>query len=713
MADFFIYNNNGVLPGYTPGIPGYGQIGSTGDTGDTGASVYYCAFDLSNPVELKTANSYIQENKELSNNTVQKISGEYIENDIIIDCTGGIYKLVACSEGLEIFQYGTKTSSSVYTSDVNGITGLDVYCATAFLNTSLYCWKTASTYSQAYVEEATYKIPDDGGSGEYSGNTESTDTILTYVGFPHKTRYRNKIEDQAYGNYVKFDLQTSNESSYNRYVYVLCFPNGQVFKQMSDVTTAKFFIDNRYIYGMFDVKSWMNGSMKTGDGASLYGIGNLKADEVDKCLADLIEFNGVNEIYSDIAKESDDSLKDSSMNNEHKKDATVLCSEFIKYNCTAYVDIFNTKTNKSYRIDFDDIFITSSTDEDSDKQITTAQATNIESVKNNIIWKIYDYPAHAWLNNPAYDMDAYVPFVVDDASTVDEYLVRCYFVTRNSRTDENDKSALESYINENVSTLSGLSDDVWNNWAWHDSSAGNRVIRVYFRNLNTFSLAIKYSNKGKCVDNDGTVLSETSYPTTMVYVSAPDCNLIQYGKDSEYNKKIEDLAETNSLTKVSGVIEGCDPGIYYLNKFVAPGIDTSGMSGNVMEAGLTDYTLTCSTYGLDPGKYHYIEIGFVPFTTSDNKEYHVNIPADKLENESDAVPQRVIYNIGGEEILPFHIPGNALTPDNELTSVSGDFDLTLNLYAITDSVGKTSDSTAEDGSEISYNPLDYVYKDIV
>ena len=68
MADYFIYNNDGILPEYNPGIPGYGQRGSRGDTGSTGASVYYSSFDLSKPSDYDLANKYVKTNKSLSNN---------------------------------------------------------------------------------------------------------------------------------------------------------------------------------------------------------------------------------------------------------------------------------------------------------------------------------------------------------------------------------------------------------------------------------------------------------------------------------------------------------------------------------------------------------------------------------------------------------------------------------------------------------------------
>lgn len=696
MADFFIYNNDGVLPEYIPGIPGYGQMGSTGDTGDTGASVYYCSFDLNNSDELATANSYIRLNKELSNNIDSQISGEYVENDIIIDCTGGIYRLVSNTGALEISQYDTKTNASIYTSDTESITGLDVYCATAFLNTSVYCWKVSGNYEQAHLEKST-TINEYGAEAEFDS---------TYIGVPHKVRYRNKIEGLVYGNYVRFSLQTHNVQQYNQYTYVLCFPNGQAFRQVSKNTDATFFIDNRYIYGMFDMKTWMCGSMKLGTGERVYGIANLASDTLDKPLAELIEFNGVNRIYSRTQETSEILPEDSSMNGEWKKDVTVLCSEFIKNNCTAYVDIFNTKTNKMYRVDFDDIFLSSNSDENGDTHLTVSGATNIESAKNNIIWKVHNYPALAWLNmtDNTYDMDAFVPFVVDDASTVDEYSVRCFYVNGNARSAENQRGALESYINSNIVSLADFKN--WDDWMWRDSSAGNRVVRVYFRNLQSFSLSIKYNSKGYCTEN-GIKSEETSYPTTMVYVGAPDCNLIQYGKDSSWNDKIQE----DEFVNTTGIIDDCDAGIYYLNKFVAPGIDTTNMSGNVMEAGLTDYTLTCTDFGLNPTKYHYIEIGFVPFTVG-GKEYHANIPETNLNDPKEAVPQRRMFydpedRFKQAEILPFHIAGN----DAEGDPVSGDFDLSLNLYAIVDSMERPNNT--QDYDETSYNPVNFVYKDIV
>jgi hypothetical protein len=697
MADFFIYNNDGILPEYIPGIPGYGQIGSIGDTGDNGSSVYYSSFDLSDVNDLKLANECILSNNMLSNNLDSSNYNTYKENDIIIDCTGGMYLLSLDSSNKLIIKPFNTITSSIYNADSEKFIGLDVYSSTVFLNNSRYSWKPSSEYTKAYMA----KVTKDDDTEEY-----------TYTETPHKVRYRNLLEDEVYGNYITFKLLTSDEiSDEYTYTYVLCFPNGQSFKSMSVNRKCTIFIDNRYIFGMFDAKSWMN-PYKLKD-TSLYGIINLTSDETEKNLFDSIAFNGVNKIYAkDVSDESVDTMKDSSMNNEWKKEISGMCSEFIKNNCTAHVDIFNSKTNKMYRIDFNDIFINNSIDENGDIITEQTQNTNIESAKNNIIWTNYTYPYHAWLSNTnnTYDMDGFVSFIKDDPNTIDEYKVECYFVNNRDTMDVSNRSALESYINPTVyNNLFGDFEN-WDNWQWNDSSAGNRVIRIYFKNLSSFSLSIKYANKVWDVSTGEEKTGSSTYPTTLVYVGAPDCNLIQYGKDSEYNSIIENIAATNTITQTTGIIPDCDfPGIYYLSKFVAPGVDTSEMQGNVMEAGLSDYTINCSTFNLSTSSYHFIEIGFVTFKDSD-KEYHANIPATTVGIDQ-SVPLMELFTDPTDhqsEILPFSSP----ELDEYGLPISGAIDLSLNLSAIVDSDDSDSDAS-KTGETNEYNPINFVYKDTI
>ena len=690
MADFFIYNNDGIIPDYIPGIPGYGQRGSRGNTGFPGASVYYSSFDLSNPKEQKLANDCIKNNKVLSNNLDDANANEYREHDIIIDTTGALYILVKDekSDELKISGYQTSNNStSVYSSPAEHFTGFNIFCSTSFLKSSSYSWKRKNPKgSETLLEKTSEK------NGKYM-----------YTKTPNKVRYRNKIEDTVYGNYVTFKLTHDNTIQDSDYIYtfVLCFPNGQCFKTISKSSACTMFIENRYIYGCFDVKSW-NDPMTQFE-TPLYGVANLNDDNVldGTKLIDCIEFNGVNLKYSKEAfNENPSQNKDASMNKEYSKETTILCSEFIKHNCTGYAELYSKETGVTYRIDMDDIFIKNSPD----GSTSTSSMTNIESIKDNLIWSVYNYPSRAWVSDTdiKYDMDAYVPFVVDSTETEDEHRVDCFFVTNRNPEDAKHRGALESYINPEFNEFHDFNG--WDSWVWKDSSSGNRVIRLYFRNLDSFSISIKYNDNAVSVGSDGTI-KEEYYPTTMVYVGAPDCNLIQYGNNTGINDKIQ----ADSITGITGILNKCDkPGIYYMNKFIAPGIELKEPDKNVMEAGLTDYTIHPKEYNLDTAEYHYIEIGLVSFKDKDDIESHLNVPKSDNVDASKVLPKyRMFENKDNyqSEMPPF----SAADIDYNGDLISGIPDLSISLYAVADAVDSSEDTA--DIEPIPYDPMNYVHKD--
>lgn len=684
MTDFFIYNSSGVIPDYMPGIPGYGQHGSRGDTGSAGASVYYSSFDLSKSKELTLANSCIKNKKVLSNNLDDANADEYREHDIIIDCTGTLYVLTNVDGELAISTYQSN-NTTMYSSPMEHFTSLNIFCSTSFLKSSEYVWKCENpNASQTVMTESDEE-------GKY-----------VYTNTSHKVRYRNKVENEIYGNYINFKLvhdSTVQDSDYT-YAFVLCLPNGQCFKTISASPRCTMFIENKFVYGCFDVKSW-NSQMVVGQ-QPLYGIANLTSETIagGDNIFDCIKFNGVNHKYTEEAiLQNIGTIADASLNNEWSKETTILCSEFIKYNCTGYVELCSKETGKMYRIDMDDIFL----EKTSDSSISTHALTNIESAKDNLIWSVFSYPAHEWLSDSStkYDMDAYVQFVIDSDKTEDEHEVDCYFVTNRNELDEQHKGALESYINNSANEFHNFTD--WESWKWNDSSAGNRVIRLYFRNLDSFSLSLKYNTKASSIDASGIVV-QNSYPTTMVYIGAPDCNLIQYGNNDAANMQIA----VDTLTGTTGIIANCDePGIYYLNKFIAPEVELKEPDANVMEAGLTDCTIHPKEFNLSTSEYHYIEIGLVSFSDKNGIESHMNVPKYEYVDPSNASPAYKLFADPTDyqkEILPFSIPGKDY--NDEL--VSGKYDLSVAVYAISDA---TESAEPAGGEAVSYDPSDYVYKD--
>ena len=160
MADIFIYNGDSFLPGYLPGLIGYGQRGANGNIGATGSSVHYSSLNVLAYEESKDSSvdasvltsdtehinkeviELILLGKELSNNGYSSRNVEYMVNDIIIDRTGRFYiikeidllkeKVIITS----IDDYG-KSNYSIIT---NTFTGFNVYCSTTFLKSDSKKW---------------------------------------------------------------------------------------------------------------------------------------------------------------------------------------------------------------------------------------------------------------------------------------------------------------------------------------------------------------------------------------------------------------------------------------------------------------------------------------------------------------------------------------------------------------------------------------------
>lgn len=78
---------------YAPGIATYGPAGKVGATGMNGNSCFYCNYNISN--EADSANYKILHNKLLSKYKDVSLSRAYQAGDVIVDCTGGIYKIYA------------------------------------------------------------------------------------------------------------------------------------------------------------------------------------------------------------------------------------------------------------------------------------------------------------------------------------------------------------------------------------------------------------------------------------------------------------------------------------------------------------------------------------------------------------------------------------------------------------------------------------------
>ena len=383
MADIFIYNGDSFLPDYLPGLIGYGQRGANGNIGATGSSVHYSSLnvlayeesnDSSVDASVLTSNTehinkevikLILLGKELSNNGYSSRNVEYMVNDIIIDRTGRFYiikeidllkeKVIITS----IDDYG-KSNYSIIT---NTFTGLSVYCSTTFLKSD----------SKKWIQ------PNMSFSGiEYFNGTHSP-----------KVYHTEDLGENIFGNFVNFNLSYDATADISKYTYkfVLAFPNGQTIETYSTDPYKTIFVDNKLVFGWFDTNGWTNSynfSLSTLNKHNLALLdSNSEGDgSINKEMSNLVESHV---ILGDSMK-----CRGAVYNKEHNsgmsnKENTVLCSFFIKYNCTAYAEVIDAESGIVYRIDMDDIFISKE-----GSQIVNKHPDIEESVQN-LNWSVNNY----------------------------------------------------------------------------------------------------------------------------------------------------------------------------------------------------------------------------------------------------------------------------------------------------------------------------------
>lgn len=357
MADVFAYNGDSFLPEYLPGLIGYGQRGADGNNGATGASVHYSSLNVlvyqeSNEAgenstqdvsvlttEMDHVNSevinLILRGKELSNNGYSSRNVEYMVNDIIIDRTGRFYIIKTIDKEKEIVEINSidEYGKSNYSIITNTFTGFSAYCSTTFLKTDGKKWVQPNPLFSG---------------DEYINGTHSP-----------KVYHANDLAENIYGNFINFSLSYAPGADISNYTYkfVLSFPNGQTVEAYSPDPYKSIFIDNRYVFGCFDTNGWAN--------SYNFSIHNL--EKVKTGLSgnddDLSEYSNLVESYMKMGDYM--KCRGAVYNEEYNDDIankanTVLCSFFIKYNCSAYAEIIDSTSSVVYRIDLDDIFISKS-----------------------------------------------------------------------------------------------------------------------------------------------------------------------------------------------------------------------------------------------------------------------------------------------------------------------------------------------------------------
>lgn len=384
MADIFVYNGDSFLPDYLPGLIGYGQRGADGNIGATGSSVHYSSVnvlvyeDSSTDSSLDTsvlsteADHINQEvidlilrGKELSNNGYSSRSVDYMANDIILDRTGRFYIIKEINKDKEIVvitsidDYG-KSNYSVIT---NTFTGLSVFCSTTFLKSDGKKWIQPNPSYNGI---------------EYFNGTHSP-----------KVYHCDDLGENVFGNFINFSLSYDTAMDISKYTYkfVLAFPNGQIVESYSEVPYKTIFIDNKLVYGWFDTNGWAS--------SFNFSLANLKKGNALLDNGSSETTNNNNSEVSNLVESYvrlGDSLKcrgavyDKTANPDVSgKENAVLCSFFIKYNCSAYAEIIDTESGVVYRIDMDDIFISKS-----GSQITNKRPIIEESIQNSS-WEVNNY----------------------------------------------------------------------------------------------------------------------------------------------------------------------------------------------------------------------------------------------------------------------------------------------------------------------------------
>ena len=384
MADIFVYNGDSFLPDYLPGLIGYGQRGADGNIGATGSSVHYSSInvlvyeDSSTDYSLDTsvlsteADHINQEvvdlilrGKELSNNGYSSRSVDYMANDIILDRTGRFYIIKEINKDKEIVvitsidDYG-KSNYSVIT---NTFTGLSVFCSTTFLKSDGKKWIQPNPSYDGI---------------EYFNGTHSP-----------KVYHCDDLSENVFGNFINFSLSYDTAMDISKYTYkfVLAFPNGQIVESYSEVPYKTIFIDNKLVYGWFDTNGWAS--------SFNFSLANLKKGNALLDNGSSETTNNNNSEVSNLVESYvrlGDSLKcrgavyDKTANPDVSgKENAVLCSFFIKYNCSAYAEIIDTESGVVYRIDMDDIFISKS-----GSQITNKRPIIEESIQNSS-WEVNNY----------------------------------------------------------------------------------------------------------------------------------------------------------------------------------------------------------------------------------------------------------------------------------------------------------------------------------
>ena len=608
MIDYFSYNGKGVLPKYSPGIPGYGQKGAPGNTGEIGASIYYSSFKLSNETECVAAKNKLNSGKSLSNNILYNDNEviDYKEGDIILDTEGNFYTVVKANSELT-FSTSPNLQTSINTSSSLSIRDFVVSCITSF--------KVKKTGVDPDIMSEPTPNPDTGeidypdyDDDTYSWKIEnpyyinlsnSKDAEAVYSKSPY-IAHKNYYSKYLYGNHVKFTIVNEEPLENCIFKYSLVFPSGETLSLTTDSMSGVLFVDNNFVYDNIGEDGPFS--------SYTYKIDEDSEQPTLKSIKDLIAELGEGDKYVALA-----------------------ASEYIKKYCKAYVEITNTINNTTYRIDVDDLFFRGGElVHISDDEYPNDASTRVDYIipgKLSTEWKTVKYICGNEYHPKPVDDFSYVKYINGDCvaqtEITDKYpptFLRSFnqfnkFTFRR----ENCNYSKDTYEIKCTYNFGGYSDD--EHYSYHPKTDSednlpltNNTIRLYFNKIQAFTIIIKFNpvNKNEVIDSGSTVTP--IYPNSNLYIGIPNVPLLNWIDGS--NKASAELVNGEWRPALP-------PGIVYLNKIVpiANPNETSIYTKEI-DAGIAQVIINTDNYPtiVDKNKDNFIEIGVI--STEDGDGAH-------------------------------------------------------------------------------------------
>ena len=608
MIDYFSYNGKGVLPKYSPGIPGYGQKGAPGNTGEIGASIYYSSFKLSNETECVAAKNKLNSGKSLSNNILYNDNEviDYKEGDIILDTEGNFYTIVKANSELT-FSTSPNLQTSINTSSSLSIRDFVVSCITSF--------KVKKTGVDPDIMSEPTPNPDTGeidypdyDDDTYSWKIEnpyyinlsnSKDAEAVYSKSPY-IAHKNYYSKYLYGNHVKFTIVNEEPLENCIFKYSLVFPSGETLSLTTDSMSGVLFVDNNFVYDNIGEDGPFS--------SYTYKIDEDSEQPTLKSIKDLIAELGEGDKYVALA-----------------------ASEYIKKYCKAYVEITNTINNTTYRIDVDDLFFRGGElVHISDDEYPNDASTRVDYIipgKLSTEWKTVKYICGNEYHPKPVDDFSYVKYINGDCvaqtEITDKYpptFLRSFnqfnkFTFRR----ENCNYSKDTYEIKCTYNFGGYSDD--EHYSYHPKTDSednlpltNNTIRLYFNKIQAFTIIIKFNpvNKNEVI-NSGSAVTPI-YPNSNLYIGIPNVPLLNWIDGS--NKASAELVNGEWRPALP-------PGIVYLNKIVpiANPNETSIYTKEI-DAGIAQVIINTDNYPtiVDKNKDNFIEIGVI--STEDGDGAH-------------------------------------------------------------------------------------------